>query len=108
MLHKFDRGISPAELKEFITKYRVCAVYIYTSWCSSCKRIGPIFEKVSEEFPELCFLYVNLGDSRWINQKFNIHSIPYLLFIKNQKLTNKVRFDGTKGHLIELIKKELK
>lgn len=36
-----------------------CMVKYYTTWCSHCKRLQPVFEKLSESFSNMKFLEVN-------------------------------------------------
>lgn len=104
----FNNGISPSQFSELVKNEDHILAYIYTDWCSACKRTSPMFEEVSYLYPNVFFIQINLGESRWMNAKFNLHSIPYLFFIQNQKLTHKTHFEGTKGQLMEIIESRIK
>jgi thiol-disulfide isomerase/thioredoxin len=56
-------------------------VYYFTaSWCPPCKMIGPVFEKMAPEYPEIKFLKVDVDENPEAAGKFQISSVPTFLF----------------------------
>lgn len=58
-------------------------VLLYTDWCSSCKHQYPIFQKISEKFPGISFMTLNLAKSRWIQDMIRVAGVPTFFFFKN-------------------------
>ena len=55
--------------------------------CGPCRMIGPIVEKLSEEFKgKLKFCKVNVDENQQLASKYKVMSIPMLMFFKNGQL----------------------
>ena len=62
-------------------------VDFWAPWCGPCRMIGPIVEKLSEEFKgKLKFCKVNVDKNQQLAQKYKVMSIPTLIFFKNGQL----------------------
>jgi thioredoxin len=54
----------------------------YADWCGPCKMIGPVLEKLSEEYKEKIVIYkVNTEKEQELSGAFGVQSIPTLVFI---------------------------
>jgi thioredoxin 1 len=56
----------------------------WAAWCGPCRTFGPIFEKVSESFPEVTFGKIDTEDQQDLARAFNIMSIPTLMIIRDR------------------------
>ena len=56
----------------------------WASWCGPCRMFGPIFEKASEENPDLVFAKVNTEAQQDLAAAFGIRSIPTLMVFREQ------------------------
>jgi len=56
----------------------------WAEWCGPCRTFGPIYEKVSEQFPDITFAKIDTEDQQAIAASFNIQSIPTLMIIREQ------------------------
>lgn len=54
-------------------------------WCAPCKALAPIFEEVSKEIKEANFFEVEVDKEQELSTKFDIMSVPTIVFIKNNK-----------------------
>ena len=55
----------------------------YTAeWCGPCKRIAPVFEKLSQEYSDIVFMEVDVD--KCIGFAGNIKSLPTFNFIHNK------------------------
>ena len=55
----------------------------YADWCGPCKMVTPIFEELSNEFPNIDIYKVDKESEQQLSAKFGIRSIPSILFIPN-------------------------
>ena len=55
----------------------------WAEWCGPCKTFGPIFEKVSEQHPDITFGKVDTEEQQALGAAFNIRSIPTLMVIRD-------------------------
>ena len=56
----------------------------WASWCGPCRMFAPIFEKASEENPDLVFAKVNTETEQDLAIAHGISSIPTLMIFRDQ------------------------
>lgn len=52
---------------------------VWAEWCPPCKKFGPIFEKVSKNYPDIAFQKVDADLNNEFLQRYSIFSIPTIL-----------------------------
>ena len=58
----------------------------YANWCSPCKMVAPIVEEIAEEYKDkLTVLKANVDSCPNSASKFNVMSIPTLVFMNKDK-----------------------
>lgn len=58
-------------------------------WCTPCRKISPIFEKIAEEFNgKASICEVNTDENEDLVVKYEIKSIPTILFMKDGKIVD--------------------
>jgi thioredoxin 1 len=62
----------------------------YADWCGPCKRVAPVFVELSEKFPEIVFLKVDVDESEDIASAFEITSLPTFLFLNKGNIYKKI------------------
>uniref|UniRef100_A0A1I7XTH4 Thioredoxin domain-containing protein n=1 Tax=Heterorhabditis bacteriophora TaxID=37862 RepID=A0A1I7XTH4_HETBA len=62
-----------------------CLIIIdfYATWCGPCKIMGPKFSKMSNEFPNVVFIKVDVDESEDIVSRFAINVMPTFIFMRN-------------------------
>ncbi len=60
-------------------------VDFWAPWCGPCKRLGPVLDKLSDEYTNIKFVKVNTDENRSLSSKFQIRSIPYVVLFKDGK-----------------------
>ena len=66
-------------------------VDFWAEWCGPCKMIGPIIDQVSTDLEGQAVVgKVNVDNSRDLAVKFNVKSIPLLLFFKNGEVKDQI------------------
>lgn len=70
-----------------IVKDGVSLVDFYASWCGPCKMLAPFIEEIAEEYDgkaKVC--KVDVDDVETLAYRYNVRSIPTLLYFKDGKL----------------------
>ena len=57
-------------------------VDFWAEWCGPCKAYGPVFKRVSEDFPDVVFAKINTEQEQALSQSFEIRSIPTTIAFK--------------------------
>ena len=76
--------LTKENFEEVITSNDIVVVDYWADWCGPCKSFGPIFEKVSEDFPEAVFAKVDTQNEQEIASWFQIRSIPTLMIFREK------------------------
>jgi thioredoxin 1 len=58
----------------------------WASWCGPCRTFGPIYERVSEQHPDLVFGKVDTEAEQQLAGQFGIRSIPTLAILRDNVL----------------------
>jgi thioredoxin 1 len=66
-------------------------VDFWAEWCGPCKMIGPIIDQLSSEIAGQAKVgKVNVDEARELAVKYNVRSIPLLLFFKNGEVKDQI------------------
>lgn len=76
--------LTKQNFEEVITSNDTVVVDYWADWCGPCKSFGPIFEKVSEDFPDAVFAKVDTQNEQEIASWFQIRSIPTLMIFREK------------------------
>jgi len=58
----------------------------YAPWCGPCKKIAPVFQKLSDENLNVIFIKVNTDEAEVIAEYFQIKALPTFIGIKDKKI----------------------
>ncbi len=80
-------------------------VDFFTTWCGPCKKIAPIIEQFSSQYPNVKFIKVDIEQNEDIAGPRNIQSIPTFHFILNGEV--KYEMKGADPNALEQKVQEL-
>ena len=62
-------------------------VEFWAPWCVYCRRIGPAYDKIAQQYQEaLSVAKVNIDEEPGLAQRFGVMSIPTVALIRDGKL----------------------
>lgn len=66
-------------------------VDFWAEWCGPCKMIGPVIDQLSNEVAGQAKVgKVNVDEARELAVKYNVRSIPFLLFFKDGQVKDQI------------------
>lgn len=78
------------KFKDIIDSEGSKILYFTATWCPPCKKIAPVFEKMSKEFEGTTFVKIDIDDHRELAEEYNISSVPTFKAFVGSKLTSEV------------------
>ncbi len=74
--------INEPSFSDIIDNNSIVLLDFWASWCGPCVAYGPVYERVSEDFPDVVFGKIDTEAEPQLAQSFNIRSIPTTIAFK--------------------------
>ena len=82
--------IKDNNIEGIIADERLVMIDFWAGWCGPCKQMAPSIELASEELAErLLVAKANVDENPELSAKYNIRSIPTLLFFKRGQVVDR-------------------
>jgi thioredoxin 1 len=95
-------------INDFIEKYPICIIDFWAPWCSPCKTMLPRFRRLAVIYKnKIAFGRFNIQSDSKILKKYNVMSVPFLLFFKNGKQVFSSSGKKSIGDLKEIINEKM-
>ncbi|MFW5952668.1 MAG: thioredoxin [Candidatus Natronoplasma sp.] len=87
----FVKTVTEENYEEFVGNNEQVVLDLWATWCIPCIYMDPIIEDLAEKFEgKVKFGKVNVEENKNIPLKFEIQSLPSILFIENGEVKEKV------------------
>ena len=93
---------------EVLQSDKLVLVDFWATWCGPCKMIAPILEEIADEMADqVKVTKMDVDVNKTVAGKFNIMSIPSLLFFKDGKMVDQIVGAVPKAQLVSRLDKVL-
>lgn len=75
--------LTTKNFNETLDSNEIVIVDFWAPWCGPCIQFGPIFEKVSEQYPDVVFAKVNTEEQQAIGTHYGVTSIPTIMVVRD-------------------------
>ena len=90
---------------EVIQSDKPVMVDFWATWCGPCKMISPIVDQIATEMAGIAKIgKVDVDGNAGLANRFNIRSIPTLLFFKNGQLVDTITGPTSKDNILAHLK----
>ena len=98
------KELNARSFDDFISKGN-CIVDFWAEWCGPCKLLSPVVDEAAKEMKgKVKFGKVNIEELRELTDRFEVMSIPTLIFFKDGEPIEKTSGFIEKKKILEMIK----
>jgi thioredoxin 1 len=102
------KHLKESEFDEFVKSESKVLVDFYADWCGPCQVLGPVVEETAKELKDkVVFAKVNVDDNQELAQRFQVMSIPTILYFKDGQQAHRTNGAMSKEDLIKEIEENL-
>ena len=76
--------ITADTFEDTINKSDIVIIDFWAPWCGPCRSFAPVYEEVSEKYPDIVFGKIDTETEQELGAHFQIRSIPTLMIFREQ------------------------
>ena len=101
-------NINKEQFQQMLQGKKPVLVEFWAPWCGYCRRLGPAYDKVAEEYGErLEVTRINIDEEGPLAESQGIEVIPTLILYRNGKAVDSVVNPGSKAAIDQFIQEAL-
>jgi len=83
--------VTETEFNEIVNNgHSLVVVDFFAEWCMPCLMMAPIIDELAQKMEDVKFVKINVDDNEEIAGKYEVRSIPTMIFFKGGKEVDKV------------------
>lgn len=101
------KNVNREEFNNLLSGSKPVLVDFWAPWCSYCRRIGPAYEKVAQQYENLEVVKVNIDEVPGLDDAYHVEYIPTLILFDAGLELGRVTAPGSKAAIDAFIEENL-
>ena len=92
--------------KNVINETKPVLVDFWAPWCTYCRRIGPAFDKIADQYQDTVqAAKLNVDEARALAEEYQVEVIPTLILFRDGRPVDRIVAPDSKAKIEEFLRK---